>query len=831
MRRVATVALAVVAVAGLLAFVPTYSNSPQKPLTALAPIAPTSCQFNGIQTVSILGAPSSGMWTLSLDGGATTTFPLAINAPANTGLDTVQLAVQGLAQVPTGDVSVTGAAGGPYTITFLGTAYNSVNLFTTANTFNNAPTGKVRATTDPQDQTQDFSALVSKAADNSTLTLPPNSCWEIDGHYPVGNLGADLFINDPNGPAVPTSNLIDGGNLTVAIASGATVTSITVSTSGHDDIPTGTAISLTNAGGGTQHFTTVGDTPPLTAPATITVTCGSPPCIATSAYPITGSLSPTNMSGFYTQLPFSPLNATDVPNGSHIFVSNGTSNMTFVTNTDTPVGGGVCGCFNVVGQAMNDRYTTAATTMIPIPLASTITLDGTSGWDIPSGSFITVATAGCGVSQCADFFQTTADAPAGDPSPIPVHAKFPAVPFDTNSTAYNTSNGLHITGHTNLTINGNGASLVQTACQPDEIWGDAPIVFPTQDTGLTIENLTITGAFGWPHANCDTVEHGPAYEKSECLIAESEVNLTINHVGCFAPQGDGMALQLPKDFGNVSRTMNTNVVVSNSTFEAEGGGYHGLSVEAVGPTAACTAQYGVGTPTTPTCGAKFINNYWQGWPTEMMDFEVDDEESAFGGSGCTSLPGGMCPLDAAQDNMLFANNTYVNWSKQWFSSGQGFGLGVQEQNLVFTNNTLTNVVNTAPFMSVHAHTPIGSAPQYWTGNWIIENNTETGGFGSTTGGGCASPPSGSASTFQGMVNLTINHNSFPVDQGECPSPVFQFTFLIDAHNFTISNNNLTGGFQVAPHGGGGAGNENYTQCGNNWGEAGSSVPPANDPAC
>ena len=85
--------------------------------------------------------------------------------------------------------------------------------------------------------------------------------------------------------------------------------------------------------------------------------------------------------------------------------------------------------------------------------------------------------------------------------------------------------------------------------------------------------------------------------------------------------------------------------------------------------------------------------------------------------------------------------------------------------------------------------------------------------------------------LQGMVNLTINHNSFPVDQGECPSLVFQFTFLVDAHNFTISNNNPTGGFLLHFTGARCWQRGNYTQCGNNWGEAGSSVPPANDPAC
>ena len=90
----------------------------------------------------------------------------------------------------------------------------------------------------------------------------------------------------------------------------------------------------------------------------------------------------------------------------------------------------------------------------------------------------------------------------------------------------------------------------------------------------------------------------PHTRRSAGIIAEAEVNLTLTHIGVYNVQGDGMSLQLPQDFG-LGNQLNTNVVVSDSTFNGGGGGSHGLVVEAVGPTPSC-----------PNCGAKFINNTW-----------------------------------------------------------------------------------------------------------------------------------------------------------------------------------------------------------------------------
>jgi hypothetical protein len=67
-----------------------------------------------VQTATITGAPTGGTFTLTLEGE--TTAAIAYNATAAA----VQTALEGLSNLAPGDVTVTGAAGGPYTITFGG---------------------------------------------------------------------------------------------------------------------------------------------------------------------------------------------------------------------------------------------------------------------------------------------------------------------------------------------------------------------------------------------------------------------------------------------------------------------------------------------------------------------------------------------------------------------------------------------------------------------------------------------------------------------------------------------------------------------------------------
>ncbi len=71
-------------------------------------------ELDEIQTVTITGAPTGGTFTLTF--GANTTGAIAYNASAAT----VQAALVALASIGAGNVTVTGSAGGPWTVEFTG---------------------------------------------------------------------------------------------------------------------------------------------------------------------------------------------------------------------------------------------------------------------------------------------------------------------------------------------------------------------------------------------------------------------------------------------------------------------------------------------------------------------------------------------------------------------------------------------------------------------------------------------------------------------------------------------------------------------------------------
>jgi hypothetical protein len=73
---------------------------------------PLSTGTPEVQTVTITGVPTGGTFTLTYSGQ--TTAGIAFNATAAT----VRLALEALSNLAPGDVAVSGAAGGPYTVTF-----------------------------------------------------------------------------------------------------------------------------------------------------------------------------------------------------------------------------------------------------------------------------------------------------------------------------------------------------------------------------------------------------------------------------------------------------------------------------------------------------------------------------------------------------------------------------------------------------------------------------------------------------------------------------------------------------------------------------------------
>ncbi len=95
-----------------------------------------------VQTVTISGGPTGGSFTLSFGGATTAT--LAHNAAASA----VQSALEALSTIGTANVSVTGSAGGPYTVTFIN-ARGKANQpqMTAAHTFTGGTTPSIAVAT------------------------------------------------------------------------------------------------------------------------------------------------------------------------------------------------------------------------------------------------------------------------------------------------------------------------------------------------------------------------------------------------------------------------------------------------------------------------------------------------------------------------------------------------------------------------------------------------------------------------------------------------------------------------------------------------------------
>jgi hypothetical protein len=104
------------------------------------PYAPVT---NEVQTATVTGGPTGGTFTLTYSGQ--TTAAIAYNAPAAT----VQAALIALSNLAPGDVVVTGAAGGPYTLAFGGTLLgdNVASLTATASLTGGTTPGVTMATT------------------------------------------------------------------------------------------------------------------------------------------------------------------------------------------------------------------------------------------------------------------------------------------------------------------------------------------------------------------------------------------------------------------------------------------------------------------------------------------------------------------------------------------------------------------------------------------------------------------------------------------------------------------------------------------------------------
>lgn len=87
--------------------------------TSTGLFGPYSGTTDEVQTATVTGAPTGGTFTLTWNGQ--TTAAIAYNATAAT----VQTALAALSNIGAGNVTVTGVAGGPYTVDFVGTLANT----------------------------------------------------------------------------------------------------------------------------------------------------------------------------------------------------------------------------------------------------------------------------------------------------------------------------------------------------------------------------------------------------------------------------------------------------------------------------------------------------------------------------------------------------------------------------------------------------------------------------------------------------------------------------------------------------------------------------------
>lgn len=99
---------------------PTANATELDPLAALDSDDPTTAinpdqtvDTDEVQSVTITGSPTGGTFTLTFDGDTTS----AINY--NAAASTVQTALRALDSIDGANVTVTGSAGGPYTVTFV----------------------------------------------------------------------------------------------------------------------------------------------------------------------------------------------------------------------------------------------------------------------------------------------------------------------------------------------------------------------------------------------------------------------------------------------------------------------------------------------------------------------------------------------------------------------------------------------------------------------------------------------------------------------------------------------------------------------------------------
>lgn len=353
---------------------------------------------------------------------------------------------------------------------------------------------------------------------------------------------------------------------------------------------------------------------------------------------------------------------------------------------------------------------------------------------------------------------------------------------------------LHIQNTTNLTIDGEGSTIDQPVAATDSRLH--PILFLTQDTGLTIKDLNIKGAY-------DGTNGGAGREGSYGIQMEADHWVTLTGLSVSNIQGDFITLQPPYGLGG-DQSLNTNIAITGSTFTSAG--YHGLTVESAN-------------------GLTVSGDTFTGMGVDAIDFEYDIYS--------TSIVNGHAQW-AAEDNITIGpNNTWSNFRADWFASLQGQVPGVQEQNVTLTGNTINNV---GPLIQILGTNPADTTTPYVNAHLTVTNNTATQASGPTHGGSITTPWAGSAMEVGYVADVNVSNNNLPMFDGVCipgavyfcNTPYIAAIRVWGSNGLTILNNAFNGALGVlypadplSPIGvqalGASGDNAAVTECGNSYG--------------
>jgi hypothetical protein len=430
-------------------------------------------------------------------------------------------------------------------------------------------------------------------------------------------------------------------------------------------------------------------------------------------------------------------------------------------------------------------FLAAAAAVVALPIVASVTLAQQPPPPAPAIPHFTNFGSGSCASDVTSNMQTFLNA-AADNSTVTLayHA------------CYEIDGILTIQNRTGLTINANGATFKTTV--PVNNTSKHPFFYLLSNTHLTIKNLNIVGAY-------DGSNGGPGREGAYGMILEDNHGVTLTGLSMLNIQGDFFTVQAPFDVpgGN----LNTGIVVTNSTFT--NCGYHGFVAEGVN-------------------GLTVTGNTFTNMAVDAMDFEYDIFSSG------PPNPGSKIATYAAEDNVMVARNTWNNWGADWFASIQpsntpnsdGF-LGVQEQNVFLTNNTLVPGSFGGSLADVEVVNPTTTSSIYHTRNIRITNNRTVGALVGTTGSSITSPFSASTALFQYTVGTYVGGNTIQLFDGFCPpagnyfcnggayQPYLGAVTNSATYSTTVSNNKFQGA--LAPINTSQSTGPVDKQCGNSYG--------------